>query len=231
MGEDIMSVIQNRRLTKDIAYLEVKEKIIYGELKPDQIVREEQLATMLEISRTPLRQAIQMLEMEEFLIRQPNGRLKVASVSQEEVEEIFTIRSMLEGNIARNAAKNATTHDIEVLTEILEKLRESFKLGSSQEFVSYGNEFHDYLGEISGLKTSVNLLNLVKDHANRYCRLVSIYGKWNAQADEEHDLILQSIKNKDGAAAELAMRDHILSSLMDVTNRIEEKVQNGEEWV
>lgn len=224
-------MIQNRRLTKDVAYSEVKQKIIYGELKPDQIVREEQLAKLLEISRTPLRQAIQMLEMEEFLIRQPNGRLKIASITKEEVEEIFVIRSMLEGNIANHAAKNATRHDVVVLSEMLENLRQSFRLGYSQEFVSYGNEFHDYLAEISGLKTSVKLLSMVKDHANRYCRLVSMYGKWNAQADEEHNLILQCIKNKDGAAAEKAMKAHILSSLKDVINRIEEKERSGEEWV
>ncbi|MGG0717085.1 GntR family transcriptional regulator [Robertmurraya massiliosenegalensis] len=218
-----MSLIQKRRLSKDVAYSQVKQKIIYGELKPDQVVREEELANMLEISRTPLRQAVQMLEMEEFLVRKPNGRLKVASITKEEVEEIFMIRSMLEGSIAKNAANNATKHDIETLTEILEKLRQSFHLGYGQEFVSYGNEFHDYLAKISGLKTSVRVLNMIKDHANRYCHFVSMYGKWNDQADEEHNLILQSIKNKDGVSAEKAMQNHILSSLHDVIKRIEDK--------
>jgi len=192
-------------------------------LKPDQIVREEQLASMLDISRTPLRQAIQMLEMEEFFVRQSNGRLKVASVTKEEVEEIFMIRSMLEGNIAKHAAKHATDHDVVVLSEILDKLKYSFRLGYNQDFVSYGNEFHDYLAEISGLKTSVKLMSMVKDHANRYCHLVSMSGKWNEKADEEHEIILQNIKSKNGAAAETAMKDHIMSSLRDVLNRIEEK--------
>lgn len=225
-----MSMMQSRRLTKDVAYSEIKHKIVYGELKPDQIVREEQLARTLEISRTPLRQAIQMLEMEEFLIRQPNGRLKVAPVMKEEVEEIFMIRSMLEGKIAKNAAMNATKRDIEVLTKILANLRNSFRLGHSQVFVTYGNEFHDYLAEISGLKTTVNLLSMVKDHANRYCRLMSMYGKWNENADEEHDLILQCVKNKDGDAAEKAMNAHIISSLRDVIKRIDEKERQNEQW-
>lgn len=225
-----MNSLNNRRLTKDIAYFELKQKIIYGELKPDQIVREENLATLLEISRTPLRQAIQMLEMEDFLIRQPNGRLKVASFTKDEVEEIFMIRSMLEGNIAKHAAKNATEQDIIKLTKILNKLRQSFKLGYSQDFVSYGYEFHDYLGDMSGLNTSVKLLNIVKDHASRYCRMVSLYGKWNEQADEEHDLILQHIKDKNSVATELAMKNHILSSLSDVIHKIEESESLGKEW-
>ncbi|KAB8126649.1 GntR family transcriptional regulator [Gracilibacillus oryzae] len=225
-----MSMAQGRRLTKDFAYSEVKQKIIYGELKPDQIVREEQLAKLLEISRTPLRQAIQMLEMEEFLVRQPNGRLKVASFIKEEVEEIFMIRSMLEGEIAKSAARNATRKDVKVLNEILSNIRRSFQLGDSQVFVSYGNQFHDYLADISNLKTTVKLLSMVKDHANRYCRLMSIYGKWNEEADEEHDLILQCVRNNDGEAAEKAMKSHISSSLKAVIDRIEEKERNGEKW-
>lgn len=219
---------QSRLLTKDIAYSNIKQKIIYGELKSDQIVREEKLASMLDISRTPLRQAIQMLEMEEFLIRQPNGRLKVAPVMKEEVEEIFMIRSMLEGKIAKHAAGNATKDDEVVLSEILDKMRYAFRIGNNQDFVTYGNEFHDYLAEISGLKTTIKLLNMVKDHANRYCHLVSMYGKWNEKADEEHDLIFQSIKKSDGDGAEMAMKEHIMSSLRDVLNRIEEKEQLGE---
>jgi DNA-binding GntR family transcriptional regulator len=219
---------QSRLLTKDIAYSNIKQKIIFGELKSDQIVREEQLASMLDISRTPLRQAIQMLEMEEFLIRQPNGRLKVASITKEEVEEIFMIRSMLEGKIAKHAAGNATKEDEVVLSEILDKMKYSFRLGNNQDFVTYGNEFHDYIAEISGLKTTIKLLNMVKDHANRYCHLVSMFGKWNEKADEEHDLIFQSIKKKDGDGAEMAMKDHIMSSLRDVLNRIQEKEQLGE---
>ncbi len=223
--EEEMNLVQNRRLTKDVAYYQIKQKIIYGEFKPDEVVREEQLSEMLEISRTPLRQALQMLEMEEFLIRQPNGRLKVASITKEEVEEIFQIRSMLEGSIARNAATNASSDDINVLTEILEKLRQAYHFGYSQEFVTYGNDFHDYLAEMSGLKTSVKLLSMIKDHANRYCHFVSMYGKWSNQVDE-HALILEGIKNKDGAFAELAMKKHILSTLKDVINRIEDKANS-----
>ncbi|WP_169891236.1 GntR family transcriptional regulator [Litchfieldia alkalitelluris] len=214
--------VKHRVLTKDIAYSGLKEKIIYGELKPDQVVREESLATLLGISRTPLREAIQMLEMEEFLVRHPNGRLTVANVTKEEVEEIFTVRSMLEGNIAKHAARNATEKDVEKLAQYLEKIRQSFKLGYTQEFVSFGNEFHDYICEISGLTTSVRLLNMVKDHVNRYCRFVSLYGKWSPEADEEHDLILHHIKEKNGVGAELAMKEHILSSLSAVLERIEE---------
>lgn len=217
--------LRTRRLSKDNAYYDLKQKIIYGELQPDQIVREENLASLLEISRTPLREAIQRLEIEEFLVRQPNGRLKVASISNKEVEEIFLARSMLEGYIARHAAKNVTDKDIYHLTSMLEKIR----LGDSQEIVSHGFEFHDYLCDMSDLKTFEKILNMLKDHAIRYCRIISMYGDWNTNSDEEHRHILQQIIARDEDGAELAMREHILSSLSIAINRIKEIEKQGKE--
>ncbi|WP_445487820.1 GntR family transcriptional regulator [Niallia sp. 03133] len=216
-----MSSVHSRRLTKDHAYSVLKQKIIDGRLKPDEIVREEQLASMLEISRTPLREAIQRLELEDFLIRQTNGRLKVASVNKKEMEEIFLIRSMLEGSIAKSAALLASDQDIINLTNLLKKLKTSFQQRSNQEFVSYGFEFHDYLGKISGLATFEKILYMLRDHSLRYCRIVSANGDWDAKADEEHSLILQKIMERNPEAAEKAMKDHILSSLATAMVHIE----------
>ncbi|WP_445505619.1 GntR family transcriptional regulator [Niallia sp. 03091] len=216
-----MNNINNRLLTKDHAYSVLKQKIIDGILKPDEIVREEQLASILEISRTPLREAIQRLELADFLVRQPNGRLKVASINKKEMKEIFLIRSMLEGAITKSAALLATEQDIVNLTKLLEKLKTSFQQHSNQEFVSYGFEFHDYLGKISKLTTFEKILNILRDHSLRYCRLVSAHGDWDAKAAVEHSLILQKIIEKNPEAAENAMKDHILSSLATAIERIE----------
>lgn len=213
-------MMRSRRLSKDNVYYELKQKIIDSELKPNQAVNEENLAALLGVSRTPLREAIQRLENEDFLVRQPNGRLKVASITVKEVEEVFLVRSMLEGYIAKNAAKNATDKDIQKLTVILENIKQSFQLGDNQNFVSYGFEFHDYLSEMSELTVSGKVLNQLRDHALRYCRFVSLHGDWTRQADEEHGLILQMIADRNEDGAEKAMRDHILSSLSIALERI-----------
>jgi DNA-binding GntR family transcriptional regulator len=213
-------VIRSRRLSKDNTYYALKQKIIDSELEPNQAVNEENLAALLGVSRTPLREAIQRLENEDFLVRQPNGRLRVASVTIKEVEEVFLIRSMLEGYIARSAAKHATDKDILHLTTMMERIKHSFQLGDKQDFVSYGFEFHDYLSEISELRTFEKVLNQLRDHSLRYCRYVSMHGDWNTQADEEHNYILQMIADKNEDGAEKAMRDHILSSLSTALARI-----------
>lgn len=213
-------VIRSRRLSKDNTYDALKQLIIDGDLKPNQPVHEENLSALLGVSRTPLREAIQRLENEDFLIRQPNGRLRVASVTLKEVEEIFQIRSMLEGYMARSAAKHATEKDIVHLTTMITKMKHSFQLGDNQNFVTYGFEFHDYLSEISELTTFEKMLNQLRDHSLRYCRFVAMHGDWNTKADEEHDLILQMIAEHNEAGAEQAMRDHILSSMSTALERI-----------
>ncbi|WP_235949799.1 GntR family transcriptional regulator [Paenibacillus apii] len=223
------SVMRTRRLSKDNTYFALKQKIIDSELKPDENVHEESLAALLGVSRTPLREAIQRLENEEFLVRQPNGRLRVAPVTVEEVKEIFLIRSMLEGYIAKSAAKNATDKDIQNLTVMIENIKQSFHAGQSQDFVSYGFEFHDYLSEMSDLKTFVKILNQLRDHALRYCRFVSLHGDWNTQADEEHSFILQMIADRNEDGAEKAMQDHILSSLSAALERIQGIQANRED--
>ncbi|QUL54058.1 GntR family transcriptional regulator [Paenibacillus tritici] len=212
--------MRSRRLSKDNTYYALKQKIIDSELEPDQAVNEENLAALLGVSRTPLREAIQRLENEDFLVRQPNGRLRVAPLTITEVEEIFQIRSMLEGHMARSAARNATARDIQRLTLILEQLKHSFQMGDKQDVVSYGFEFHDYLSEISTLKTFEKVLNQLRDRSLRYCRYVSLHGDWNTQADEEHLAILQRIVARDEDGAEQAMREHILSSLSTALERI-----------
>lgn len=212
--------MRSRRLSKDNTYYVLKQKIIDSELEPNQPVNEENLAALLGVSRTPLREAIQRLENEDFLVRQPNGRLKVAPLTLTEVAEIFQIRSMLEGYIARSAAKNATARDIHRLTMMMEQIKHSFQLGDNQNFVSYGFEFHDYLSEISGLKTFEKVLNQLRDRSLRYCRYVSLHGDWTTQADEEHNYILQMIADNNEDGAEQAMKDHILNSLSTALERI-----------
>src|SRR3954454_16673108 len=99
-----ISALGNRRLsTKDIVYFEIKKRIIESVLKPNQPINEENLASELQISRTPIREALQRLEIEELIIRQSNGRLRVAPISVQEAEEIFHIRSLLEGLVTRDA--------------------------------------------------------------------------------------------------------------------------------
>src|SRR5690625_4542360 len=92
--------------TIELVYQKLKKNIIELTYDPDQQLVEASLAEEYEVSRTPLRHALYRLELEGLLIKHPNGRITVAPMSIEESREIFLVREVMEGLIAREATIN-----------------------------------------------------------------------------------------------------------------------------
>lgn len=202
-----------QKSAKDYAYFEVKELIIKGELPPEEAIIEEKLATLLEISRTPLREALQRLEWEGLVSRRKNGRLEVASISTSELKELFKIRSALEGIIVVHATKKATNEDLEKLDDCVQMITMLSGSDRVDDILQYGKAFHNILYEISELETSVRILRQLNDHIDRYRRLVP-FEKTKSQKpiQNDHDLILKLIREKDSDNVASVMEEHIMKS-------------------
>ncbi|HLQ98310.1 MAG TPA: GntR family transcriptional regulator [Candidatus Dormibacteraeota bacterium] len=214
--------------TSDYAYTNIKESIITGELKPDEPIVEKQLAQVLEISRTPLREALHRLELEELVVRQMNGRLKVASISVQEVKEIFTVRGKLEGLVVANATENAMAKDIDHLKTIVEMIKKSFEEGKIEEILYYGSEFHLSIYELSKNKTAVNILYQLNDHIYRYRRMIPNHDINRFEKSiAEHEQIIKSMSENDIESAQTAMEQHIEASMKIAISSIQEKINES----
>lgn len=211
--------------TSDYAYSNIKESIITGELKPGVPIVEKQLAQVLEISRTPLREALHRLELEELVVRQMNGRLKVASISVQEVKEIFAVRGKLEGLVIAHATENATAKDIDYLQTILEMIKNSFKEGQIEGILYYGSEFHSFIYELSKNKTAVKILYQLNDHINRYRRMISNHNINRFEKSiSEHEQMIKCMRENDMESAQLAMEHHIKASMDTVISSIQKQL-------
>lgn len=213
---------QNRRVsTKDIAYFEIKKRIIEGQLHPGEPIVEETISNELGISRTPLREALQRLEFETLVVRQVNGRLRVAPVSVKEVTEIFHVRSRLEGIAILEATENATDKDLQELSNIIHMIKETPKDRAIDNILYYGGQFHTYIYNMSRNKTVSNILYQLNDHIHRYRRLIPTTNLDKIlKAGEEHQHIFNFMAKGDKVGAELAMIEHILSSLDQVIKAV-----------
>lgn len=220
----------NRRLsTKDYVYFEIKKRIIEGILEPNQSINEESLASELNISRTPIREAMQRLEIEELITRLPNGRLKVAPISVQEVEELFNVRSLLEGLVAREATIKANEDDINKLRRLTEQIVKAYEENRREDVVFYGSEFHNYLYQIGGNRTANKILNQLKDHISRYRRIGPIkYYERSKKAAEEHQEMFEAIANRDPDLVERLMREHITNSMKAAVQSIKEHLHQHE---
>ncbi|WP_252502061.1 GntR family transcriptional regulator [Sporosarcina sp. Marseille-Q4943] len=204
---------QKQLSAKDYAYFELKELIIRGEMSPNDPIIEEKLASNLEISRTPLREALQRLEWEGLVSRRKNGRLEVASISTSELKELFKIRSALEAIIVVHAAKKATEEDIGRLENCVQMISFLSESERFDEILQYGKAFHNLLYEMSELETSVRILRQLNDHIDRYRRLVPFEKKKSRQSGtSDHEKILKLIVQKDFEGVAIAMEEHILKS-------------------
>lgn len=203
------------------AYNELKTQIIDGTLLPNQSIVEQSVSKELEVSRTPLREAIQRLELEALLTRKSNGRLKVAPLSIKEVEEVFQVRSKLETIAVEDAMNNMTDEDMEQLTHLSFMINQMHQQKIMKEVIRYGEKFHHYIYELSGNKTVIKLLSQLKDHIARYRQLTPMNESGEScESINEHQLILRYMIDGDVERASSTMEKHITRSMYSVMERI-----------
>lgn len=204
-----------RQSASDIIYEELKRKIVQLEYEPGLTLNEEQLSRETSVSRTPLRQALFRLELEGLVVKLSTGRMFVANLSVQEAEEIFKTRAVLEGLTAREATQNMTEEHIFHLEDIMELMHRSASNDRKMDTIHYGGQFHQILYEPSQNQTAVQFLKQLNNRLERYRR---IGGSRNPQyvpmvPVEEHQNILNAIKEKNADKAEWLMRAHINRSL------------------
>lgn len=211
----------SRVSTKDIAYEELRERIIKGVFEPGQPIAEEELAKELQISRTPLRESLQILELEGLVKRGINGRMNVAPISIQEVKEIFIIRGNLEGIVIEDAIDNITEKDTEHLTYLVEILKMTVNLEDFETVDDFGRQFHEYIYKISANRTAVKFLSQLNSQINRYRRLAHKRIVDTKKSVDEHEMILTYIIKKDKINAVAEVKKHILGSMNQAIKTVE----------
>lgn len=188
-------------------YNELRQRIINGQLKSGERLREVELASLLGVSRTPVREAIKRLESEGFASYVSSRGAIVTELTPEQAIELYAMREILEGAAARFAAQHAYPAEIQMLEYLLEAERQ---LGEDpEEQASLNRKFH---GSIYGMAHNRYLL-AVLTKARDYMVLLhktAYFAPGRAEsAYREHVAIVDAIRKGDAQAAEEAARAHI----------------------
>lgn len=202
----------NRPLYEDVAE-RLREQIFAHELAPGSWLDEQSLALQFGISRTPMREAIKVLASEGLVTTKMNKGAYVTEVDRRDLEQIFTVLSLLEGQAAKETALKATEDQLTALDNLHHRLEKAAADRDIEQFFEINVKFHDMIQDIAGNKwmngVIVDLRKVLKlqrrDSLSRSGRLLSSL--------TEHREILQAILKRDGVAAELAMRKHLARGL------------------
>ena len=202
----------NRPLYEDVAE-RLREQIFAHELSPGSWLDEQNLAVAFGISRTPMREAIKVLASEGLVTTKMNKGAYVTEVHRRDLEQIFTVLSLLEGQAAKETAIKATEDQLTQLDNLHHRLEKAAADRDTGQFFEINVKFHELIQEIAGNKWMNGVIDDLRkvlklqrrDSLTRNGRLLNSL--------VEHREILQAILKRDPQAAELAMRKHLTRGL------------------
>ncbi|MGH3108596.1 MAG: GntR family transcriptional regulator [Rubrobacter sp.] len=188
--------------------------ILTGEYGPDERLIEEQLAERLGVSRTPVRQALTMLEAEGLVEITPNRGATVCSFSIEDVWDIYDLRAVLEGHAARRAAGRIERRERERLRELareMEGLPGQFDDHEEEirALVALNQEFHGTIVEASRNRRLERLINRTVEIPLMFKAFYWYTLHERTISNHYHRQILEALENGDAGRAEIIMREHV----------------------
>lgn len=189
----------------------LRERIFSHELPPGSWVDEQALADDYGISRTPLREALKVLASEGLVTLKPRRGCYVTEISERDLDEIFNVMALLEGQCAQLSARKATDADLQRLREVHAKLEKAAADDDMNGFFEANQAFHYVLQEIADNRW---LLQVIEDLRKviKLSRQHSLFSEGRLeQSLAEHRDLLAALAARDEERAELLMRGHINS--------------------
>lgn len=213
------------RITSQALYMQVadrlREQIYQNELAPGDAIDEMALCERFGISRTPLREALKVLDSEGLIELIPRRGSFVRRMDIEELNELFPVMVVLEGLCAREAVENCATEDLQRLEKMHEKL-ESFA-GQSDVDAYYEQNFvfHQAIQDLSGNKWLQRVIGDLRKvlRLARHMQL-TIPGRLE-QSLNEHRQIMQAFKEKDPDLADHNMQNHLKQQWFSLVDKSE----------
>ena len=194
----------------------IRATILRGDLKPGDKLTEQDLAAEYEVSRTPVREAIRQLEVERLVSRTRVVGVTVTQLKPSELIELLDIREVLEGLVARMAAKQARPQEIKQLKATLKQMVAAAKAGDVKHYLDNALDFRRMLAECCRSDTLIHYVMGIENRLRLMGnRTAMIPGRMQA-AIAEHEKLFTAIENHDAVAAEQLNRERIQHIRADV---------------
>jgi DNA-binding GntR family transcriptional regulator len=202
----------------------IRDYILKGRIKQGERLTEPRLSKLLGISRTPIREALRILEMEGFVEIIPRRGAVVTDVTDKDVDEIFILKVKLESLAAKLAAEHLTDDDIAELEDLNARMEKFADAKNVSILIKLNSEFHNLI--IS--KCENNRLTKFLEALLRQFKRATAYSFTEAgriqRVIEEHREIIESFKKRDSEMAEELMAKHIQNGWQFIKSRVSAEV-------
>lgn len=208
---------------RDVVFNTLREAILKGELKPGERLMELQLAAKLGVSRTPIREAIRMLEQEGLAVTVPRKGAEVAKMTEKDMEDVLQIREALDELAAARACERISEDELAELRRTMHEFEEYTKSGNLKMIAEADVRFHDIIYHATGNSKLVNMLNNLREQMYRY-RVEYLKDEKNYPIlIKEHSEIVDGLSGKDRDRVTAAMHRHVMNQAAAVKEIIREQ--------
>jgi DNA-binding GntR family transcriptional regulator len=239
-----MNMIPDRELThkplKEELFDALHRQIIAGKYAPGDWLRQEEIASQMGVSMTPVREALDLLVAAGLAERVPYRGVRVREMSVKDVTEAYGLRMILEVLIAREAARNVTPQQIAGLEKMLEEMKKHESLNDMPLARQLSREFHLAIAEASGNDLLIKLYGVVANAFPDWLLYEALFRKPEILADSmattenEHEAIVNALKKGDGEKTAQKSVEHLMESgkwLVDYLNVPAKLLREKEEQV
>lgn len=205
---------------RDVVFQTLRHAILTGELAPGERLMEIHLANQLGVSRTPVREAIHMLELEGLAVIIPRRGAEVASINQEGMQDVLEVRRALDILCAELACERISEENLEALGKACTDFEEATKGRDIMNIASCDVAFHDIILEATNNARLISLVNNLSEQMYRYrFEYIKDSGIYDRLINE-HRAIYDAIASRDKEAATKAAGIHIDNQEAAIMNQI-----------
>jgi len=214
---------KKQKLLRKSVYQTLKSAILRGDLPPGKRLIENQIANELGTSRTPVREALQKLEHEKLISLSENRGFKVNEFTNDRIDEIFSIRAILESYAGRLAVTHIPNRQLKLLEKNIKEAEYFYYHWDADKLFNLNTKFHDVIIQYSHSEMLSQLLSSFREYVQKY-RITMLYTKEKFYSSiEHHKKILHALKARDGLGVEKAIQEHIVEAkeiLLSQTKRL-----------
>lgn len=196
----------------------LRDDILSGRYEENEELKEVAIGEEMGVSRTPVREAFRQLELEGLIRIIPNKGAYVTGITKKDVEDIYKMRSLLEGLCARWATENITQEQMEELEENVYLSEFHATRGHYDQMAEMDNRFHEIIYEASASKMLEHLLKDFHQYVMRVRQKTLSSQVRSKASNEEHRAIMEAIKGKNADLAEKLANEHIAKAYDNMTN-------------
>ncbi|MCY7887357.1 GntR family transcriptional regulator [Bacillus spizizenii] len=206
-----------RQTAKTIALEQIQKWIVEGILAPGEKINDDELAKALGVSRTPVREALQLLAVQGFVEMSPGKETRISQIEKNDVFKVYPPMAALQSTAAELAIENIESSHLEEMAAINQQMKAAIDRNEIYEVLGLDKTFHDVMIDAADNEYIQNFTSVLHMHI---LRLEYLFFKSPQNSIEEHEQIIQACKEKDRKKAAELTYSNWIKPIQDIANKL-----------